>query len=107
MGTKRYFIHTFGCQMNVNDTNRMGEALASMSYAPTPVAENADLIDGLVVACSAQVSRSVSGDHEEWSPRFASLMNRGSEFSGRRAGSAGYNCRKTARLCNSQGEEPG
>ena len=41
---KRYFIHTFGCQMNVNDTNRMGEALASMSYAPTPVAENADLI---------------------------------------------------------------
>jgi tRNA-2-methylthio-N6-dimethylallyladenosine synthase len=41
---KRYFIHTFGCQMNVNDTNRMGEALASMSYSPTPVAENADLI---------------------------------------------------------------
>lgn len=41
---KRYFIHTFGCQMNVNDTNRMGEALASISYAPTPVADNADLI---------------------------------------------------------------
>ncbi len=41
---KRYFIHTFGCQMNVNDTNRMGEALASMNYAPTPVVENADLI---------------------------------------------------------------
>src|SRR6476620_5283300 len=41
---KRYYIHTFGCQMNVNDTNRMGEALASMSYAPTPVADNADLI---------------------------------------------------------------
>ena len=41
---KKYFIHTFGCQMNVNDTNRMGEALASMSYVPTPMAENADLI---------------------------------------------------------------
>lgn len=41
---KRYFIHTFGCQMNVNDTNRMGEALASVSYVPTPVADNADLI---------------------------------------------------------------
>jgi len=41
---KKYFIHTFGCQMNVNDTNRMGEALAGMSYAPTPVVENADLI---------------------------------------------------------------
>ena len=41
---KKYFIHTFGCQMNVNDTNRMGEALASLSYVPTPVAESADLI---------------------------------------------------------------
>lgn len=41
---KRYFIHTFGCQMNVNDTLRMGEALASAQYAPTPTAETADLI---------------------------------------------------------------
>ena len=41
---KRYFIHTFGCQMNVNDTLRMGEALASVDYGPTPTAENADLI---------------------------------------------------------------
>ncbi|MBL9037619.1 MAG: hypothetical protein JNG84_03790, partial [Archangium sp.] len=31
---KRYFIHTFGCQMNVNDTLRMGEALASLQYSP-------------------------------------------------------------------------
>lgn len=41
---KKYFIHTFGCQMNVNDTNRMGEALATLSYSATPTAENADLI---------------------------------------------------------------
>jgi tRNA-2-methylthio-N6-dimethylallyladenosine synthase len=41
---KRYFVHTFGCQMNVNDTNRMGEVLAGMSYTATPTAENADLI---------------------------------------------------------------
>jgi tRNA-2-methylthio-N6-dimethylallyladenosine synthase len=41
---KRFYIHTFGCQMNVNDTNRMGEALATLSYVPTPVADNADLI---------------------------------------------------------------
>jgi tRNA-2-methylthio-N6-dimethylallyladenosine synthase len=40
----RYFIHTFGCQMNVNDSNRMGEALARVAYAPTPVADDADLI---------------------------------------------------------------
>lgn len=41
---KRYFIHTFGCQMNVNDTLRMGEVLAGLSYRPTPVADDADLI---------------------------------------------------------------
>ena len=41
---KRVFIHTFGCQMNVNDTMRMSEALSSMAYSPTPTADNADLI---------------------------------------------------------------
>jgi tRNA-2-methylthio-N6-dimethylallyladenosine synthase len=41
---KRYFVHTFGCQMNVNDSLRMGEVLASLSYAPTPSWEEADLI---------------------------------------------------------------
>jgi tRNA-2-methylthio-N6-dimethylallyladenosine synthase len=41
---KRYFIHTFGCQMNVNDTTRMGEVLGRLSYTPTPEVELADLI---------------------------------------------------------------
>jgi tRNA-2-methylthio-N6-dimethylallyladenosine synthase len=41
---KRYYIHTFGCQMNVNDTLRMGEVLARLSYGPTPTPDNADLI---------------------------------------------------------------
>ncbi|HEY8207350.1 MAG TPA: tRNA (N6-isopentenyl adenosine(37)-C2)-methylthiotransferase MiaB [Myxococcaceae bacterium] len=41
---KRYFIHTFGCQMNVNDSLRMGEALARASYGPAPSPEEADLI---------------------------------------------------------------
>jgi tRNA-2-methylthio-N6-dimethylallyladenosine synthase len=41
---KRYFIHTFGCQMNVNDSLRMSEVLAKLSYTPTPVADDADLI---------------------------------------------------------------
>jgi tRNA-2-methylthio-N6-dimethylallyladenosine synthase len=41
---KRYFIHTFGCQMNVNDSLRMGEALATLQYAPTGTPEEADLI---------------------------------------------------------------
>jgi tRNA-2-methylthio-N6-dimethylallyladenosine synthase len=41
---KRYFIHTFGCQMNVTDSLRMGEVLGRLSYAPTSVFEDADLI---------------------------------------------------------------
>jgi tRNA-2-methylthio-N6-dimethylallyladenosine synthase len=41
---KRYFIHTFGCQMNVNDSLRMSEVLGQLEYRPTPVAEEADLI---------------------------------------------------------------
>ncbi len=42
--TKRYFLHTFGCQMNVNDSLRMGESLATVGYRPTGSAEDADLI---------------------------------------------------------------
>jgi len=41
---KRYFIHTFGCQMNVNDSLRMSEVLGRMSYSPTHNADEADLI---------------------------------------------------------------
>jgi tRNA-2-methylthio-N6-dimethylallyladenosine synthase len=41
---KRYFIHTFGCQMNVNDTLRMSEVLGRLSYTPTETADDADLI---------------------------------------------------------------
>ncbi|WP_224363166.1 tRNA (N6-isopentenyl adenosine(37)-C2)-methylthiotransferase MiaB [Hyalangium versicolor] len=41
---KRYFIHTFGCQMNVNDSLRMSEVLAKLSYSPTPTPDDADLI---------------------------------------------------------------
>lgn len=44
MSGKRYFIHTFGCQMNVNDTLRMSEALAKSGYSVTPDYERADLI---------------------------------------------------------------
>src|SRR4051812_22093542 len=44
MKTKRYFLHTFGCQMNVNDSLRMGEVLGALQYRPTPNVEEADLI---------------------------------------------------------------
>jgi tRNA-2-methylthio-N6-dimethylallyladenosine synthase len=41
---KRYFIHTFGCQMNEHDSARMGESLLRAGWAPADAAESADLV---------------------------------------------------------------
>lgn len=40
----RFFIHTFGCQMNETDSSRMGEILTRAGWTPTRVVEEADLI---------------------------------------------------------------
>lgn len=42
--TRKVFIKTYGCQMNVYDSVRMGDALASEGYVPTEEIEEADLI---------------------------------------------------------------
>ena len=42
--TRKVFIKTYGCQMNVYDSVRMGDALASEGYVPTEQMEDADLI---------------------------------------------------------------
>ncbi len=41
---RRFFIHTFGCQMNEADSARMGEILRRLGYLRTEIAEDADLI---------------------------------------------------------------
>jgi tRNA-2-methylthio-N6-dimethylallyladenosine synthase len=41
---KRVFIKTYGCQMNVYDSDRMTDALASDGYEATDSVENADLV---------------------------------------------------------------
>ncbi|MCX5494903.1 tRNA (N6-isopentenyl adenosine(37)-C2)-methylthiotransferase MiaB [Kaistia dalseonensis] len=41
---KRVFIKTYGCQMNVYDSDRMADALASDGYEPTDSVESADLV---------------------------------------------------------------
>ena len=41
---KRYFIHTFGCQMNEHDSARMGESLLRAGWIPADAAESADLV---------------------------------------------------------------
>jgi tRNA-2-methylthio-N6-dimethylallyladenosine synthase len=42
--TKKVFIRTYGCQMNVYDSERMMEALAGGGYTETDVPDDADLI---------------------------------------------------------------
>ncbi|MEO8668700.1 MAG: tRNA (N6-isopentenyl adenosine(37)-C2)-methylthiotransferase MiaB [Bauldia sp.] len=41
---KKVFIKTYGCQMNVYDSERMSDALAPSGYVPVDTAESADLI---------------------------------------------------------------
>jgi tRNA-2-methylthio-N6-dimethylallyladenosine synthase len=42
--TFRYLVHTFGCQMNVHDSDRMEGVLRAAGGAPVAVPEEADLI---------------------------------------------------------------
>ena len=40
----RVHVRTFGCQMNVYDSERMSEALGANGYSPTEMVEEADLV---------------------------------------------------------------
>lgn len=41
---KSVYVKTYGCQMNVYDSGRMGDALAASGYQPATSPENADLV---------------------------------------------------------------
>ena len=41
---KRLFIKTYGCQMNVYDSERMADVLRPLGYAPAETAEDADFV---------------------------------------------------------------
>nr|WP_139193959.1 tRNA (N6-isopentenyl adenosine(37)-C2)-methylthiotransferase MiaB [Pseudorhodobacter antarcticus] len=41
---KKLFIKTYGCQMNVYDSERMAESLGSVGYVPTDTVEDADMV---------------------------------------------------------------
>jgi tRNA-2-methylthio-N6-dimethylallyladenosine synthase len=41
---RKLFIKTYGCQMNVYDSDRMADALAPHGYVPVSVMEDADLV---------------------------------------------------------------
>ena len=42
--SKRYYIRTFGCQMNEHDSSKMGVMLENMGYLPSESVEDADLL---------------------------------------------------------------
>src|SRR4051812_28432107 len=42
--TRRVFIKTYGCQMNVYDSDRMADVLAGAGYAATDTPDDADLL---------------------------------------------------------------
>jgi tRNA-2-methylthio-N6-dimethylallyladenosine synthase len=42
--TKKVFIKTYGCQMNVYDSERMADVLAPIGYAPVETPDHADLV---------------------------------------------------------------
>jgi tRNA A37 methylthiotransferase MiaB len=41
---KSVYVKTYGCQMNVYDSERMRDTLKAMGYAETPVPDGADLV---------------------------------------------------------------
>jgi tRNA-2-methylthio-N6-dimethylallyladenosine synthase len=42
--TRRLFIKTYGCQMNVYDSERMADVLRPLGYGVTDTPEGADLV---------------------------------------------------------------
>jgi tRNA-2-methylthio-N6-dimethylallyladenosine synthase len=49
---KKFYIQTYGCQMNQYDSQRIARLLGGLDYAPTDAVENADLI--LLNTCSVR-----------------------------------------------------
>src|ERR1051325_5537892 len=42
--SKKVFVKTYGCQMNVYDSQRMTDSLGESGYQPTDTVEDADLV---------------------------------------------------------------
>lgn len=61
MGAKRYFLETFGCQMNVLDSELVAGQLRELGYGPTDERREADLI--LYNTCAVREH----AEHKVWS----------------------------------------
>ncbi len=52
MSTGTFYIHTFGCQMNVHDSEQMAQILGEAGYVKTSEADRADII--IINTCSVR-----------------------------------------------------
>ena len=48
----RFILHTYGCQMNVRDSEAVSALLAAAGHSPAPTEDDADLI--VVNSCSVR-----------------------------------------------------
>jgi tRNA-2-methylthio-N6-dimethylallyladenosine synthase len=76
-GTLRLWIDTYGCQMNVHDSERMVQLMAEEGYQPTPDPEDADLL--IINSCSVrekaeQKLRSAAGKLKVWKKKRPSVV---------------------------------
>ena len=60
--TKKLFIKTYGCQMNVYDSDRMAHMLASHGYRTTDRPDEADLVVLYTCAISEKAAEKVFSD---------------------------------------------
>lgn len=72
LANRRYFIHTFGCQMNVHDSEQLAIIMTDAGYEQTPDVRQAGII--LVNTCSirskvAQKIISQLGRYRRWKDR--------------------------------------
>ncbi|ODT69439.1 MAG: tRNA (N6-isopentenyl adenosine(37)-C2)-methylthiotransferase MiaB [Pelagibacterium sp. SCN 63-23] len=92
---KRVFIKTYGCQMNVYDSDRMADALAPHGYMPTQEIAEADLV--LLNTCHIR---------EKASEKVFSELGRLKELQGeRRAGGADMMIGVAGCVAQAEGEE--
>ena len=74
--TKKLYIKTYGCQMNVYDSERMAETLGAEGYVQTDTADDADMI--LLNTCHIR-EKAAEKIYSELG-KFRGIENRKAEF---------------------------
>src|SRR5512139_1877005 len=59
--TSRFFVQTFGCQMNVNDSEKVAGLLRSRGYEPAESADGADVV--FINTCAVREKASAKLHH--------------------------------------------